>query len=451
MLHMLFIRSKKWWGRFFDGNQKISLVPACPNMTPGICKSEFKIPSRGIAFATTTTTSDVLSSSRYSCKVKEQVEIKAIPVNAPIKAMIIAPSASSFSHYRGELVSAMKQAGHQITAIAPDQDGEAALLPFGAGYIHVPYNRKSKNPIDDIKFMLKLKKIIKREQPDLVFSYALKPIIYGSIAAKIVGVKQIYSMLSGLGIVYVQKDSKKAKILKTLTNILLKIAFKCCTRVFFQNPDDREELVQYRLLKKEKGVVIDGSGINLDKFPRCDLPERVSFAMISRIMTEKGVREYCQAARIVKKKYPQVSMKLVGPFDEHEGHFCPEELSEYTSSGDIDYLGETNNVVPFLAGSTVFVLPTYYREGVPHSILEAMAMGRAIITTDMPGCREAVVDHYNGFLVPIKNSEAIAEKMIWMIEHPNDLRKMCERSHSLAADRFDVDKVNREMLSVMGL
>jgi len=240
--------------------------------------------------------------------------------------------------------------------------------------------------------------------------------------------------------------------LKNLVKLLYKIALKYNNVVFFQNPDDLNLLLRLRLIKdKNKTLILNGSGINLEKYYFAPLKEKsISFLLIARLIWDKGIYEYIEAARIIKKKYPNVSFLLLGPNEKNPCAIKKEYIKKWANKGIINYLGEKDDVRPYIANSSVFVLPSY-REGIPRSILEAMAMGRPVITTNSPGCRETVEDGVNGFLVPIKDSKALADRMEKFILNPDLIKQMGNRSREIAEKRFDVYKVNRIILEHMGI
>ena len=229
-----------------------------------------------------------------------------------------------------------------------------------------------------------------------------------------------------------------------------KIAFKYNKKVIFQNKDDVEEFVNRKYLKKDKCEIVDGSGVNMERFKRNPLPSGNIFLMVSRILKQKGVREYFEAAKIVKQKYPEAEFLYVGAEDKTQAALNLDEVrEEFLDTGIVNYCGESNDVPSYIAKSTVFVLPSYYREGVPRTLLEALSMGRPIITTDTVGCRETVRDGVNGYFVPIKDSKALADKMIYLIEHRDILQKMSDASYEYCKKRFDVNIINKRMLEIM--
>lgn len=364
-----------------------------------------------------------------------------------MKIMMIAPKTSTFINFRGDLMKAISEKGNEIVAVCPEGGFEKTLKELGARCVLISLKKNSTTILDNLAYLNHLTEIIKQEKPDKIFAYTIKPVIFGSIAAKRAKVKEMYSMITGLGYVYTE-DSFKTKILQLICGIGYKIAFKYNKKVIFQNKDDIEEFVQRKYLKKEKCELVDGSGVNMDRFKRNPLPEGNTFLMVSRILKQKGVREYFEAAKIVKEKYPDTKFLYVGAEDKTKDALEIETLKNYIDADIIQYMGETNDVPSCITKSTVIVLPSY-REGVPRTLLEALAMGRPIITTDVPGCRETVENGINGFLVPAKDADLLAEKMMYMIEHREKLEKMSDASYNYCKERFDVNIINKRMLEIM--
>jgi len=262
------------------------------------------------------------------------------------------------------------------------------------------------------------------------------------------GVSEVYAMIGGLGSVF--RNGNKKSLAKSILKIEYKAAFKCCKKVFFHNPDDSQVMTDLEMIDENKVVLINGSGVNLLKFTPKAMPVKPVFLLVGRIIRDKGIIEYLAAAKIVKDNYPEARFQLVGYFDTNPTAIKEEEIQGYVDEGTIEYLGPTDDVRPYLEKCSVYVLPSYH-EGTPKSVLEAMATGRPIITTDAPGCRETVIDGLNGFLVPVKNVAILAEKMIWMIEHQGESKKMALTSLRLCQEKFDVNKVNEVILTTMGL
>lgn len=360
---------------------------------------------------------------------------------------------------RRKLVNSIKDQGYEITIGGFEQENKYLCDENGLDFAYVPFARAGLNPFADLKVIKLYEKIIRQEKFDIVHSYTAKPNIYGSIAAKRAGVKRIYPTVNGLGYAFTDdtSDGMKSRIVRMITSRLYKKAFSCATKVFFQNSDDADEMVRRKLISRDKCVVISGSGIDLDMFPYSETSvEPMTFMLATRLLVTKGVRNYFEAARIVKKTHPKAVFQLAGALDPNPDGIKQEELDEYVSDGTIQFLGYVD-MMKALHDCSVFVLPSYYREGVPHAVLEAMSVGRAVITCNTPGCKETVRDvddssrGRNGFLVEPKNSQMLAEKMIWMIEHLEEVKTMGLESRKYAEDRFDVEKVNKVMMDTMGI
>lgn len=367
-----------------------------------------------------------------------------------MRIMVISPKNKTLFNFRGDLIKEMIKKGHEVIAIGPNKDYIEDVLDLGVKFIEVPFSKDNTSIFGDIKYYFDLKKIIMENKPDLVFSYTIKPVIYGSLAAKNACVNQIYPMVTGLGRVYAS-NTFKARILRGITGLLYKKAFKKCNKVIFQNSDDLNQFVDLKYLPQSKAVRVNGSGVNMKRFITNELPQEPVFLMIARIIKEKGVFEFAEAARLVKKDYPEARFILLGGYDNSIGAIKPEDITPYIEDGSIEFPGEVKDVLPFLKEAKVFVLPTYYREGLPRTILEAMAMGRPVITTDWPGCRDAVEDGVNGLLVKPKDIKNLLEKIIYMIENPEITNQMADNSLGICKQRYDVNIVNQHMLEIMGI
>lgn len=365
-----------------------------------------------------------------------------------MKIMVISPKNKTVFNFRGDLIKAFIKKGYEVVVTGPNKEYLEDIEKLGASFIEVPFVKDNVGIIGDLKYCSMLRKVIKEEKPDKIFSYTIKPVIYGSIAGGTCGVKEIYPMMTGLGRVY-GTDGLKSKILRMITGTLYKIAFRYCKKVIFQNWDDMDLFVKLKYLPKSKCDKIDGSGVNMERFAFSKLPEEKTFLMISRIIKEKGVFEFCEAAKIVKEKHPEAKFVILGGYDSSIGAVRPEELKPYTDAGFVEIPGEVKDVSPILGGCYSFVLPTYYREGIPRTILEAMACGKPILTTNWVGTREAVDDGVNGYLVPIKDGNSLAEKMITLIENPDMAQEMGEASYNICKEKFEVGIINEKMLKMM--
>ena len=379
------------------------------------------------------------------------------------KILIIGGNAYSLVHFRGDMIKSMVEEGHEVFAMAPETDleGDAAavmtrsistqLSSLGVPFLPIPLNRTGINPLRDLYTIYYFIKKMKELKPDVVLSYTIKPVIYGSIAAKLAGVENVFSMITGLGYVFIG-ETLRQRLLSKIVISLYKIALKFNNKIYFMNPDDLVLFKKLNILPDiQKTVLINGSGVNIDRYayvkPKTD---KIVFLIIARLLWDKGIGEFVSAARLLKKKYPDVSWRIVGPFDNNPSSIKRTDIQKWQDEGLIEYLGPTEDVRPYIAECSVYVLPSY-REGTPRSVLEAMSMGRPIITTDAPGCRETVVDGVNGFLVPVRDSEKLAKTMEKFIHNIGLIKELGAKSREIAEQRYDVNKVNRSILDTMGL
>lgn len=375
------------------------------------------------------------------------------------KIILISTVASSFYGFRADLIRTLLKKGHQVYAFTSEYKAEDLKKIEQLGAIPITYtlNRGGLNPLADIIATYQLSKKIKAINPDLVFSYFSKPVIFGTLAAKLAKVPRVIGMLEGLGYTFTEQPeglSKKTQLIKKIQVFLYKIALPQLDQLIFLNPDDPKDLIDQYAINVRKVEVLGGIGLNLKEYPYqpvSNIQQHINFLFIGRLLKEKGIHDFLNAAKIVKEKYPETQFTVLGAIDPHNlGALTQSELDELISSNIIDYPGHVDNVKDWIAKSHVFVLPSY-REGVPRSTQEAMAIGRAVITTDVPGCRETVEQGVNGFIVAKWNPEALAEKMIYFIEHPEQIEKMGYESYKIAQDKFDAEKVNQRLLNILGL
>ena len=375
------------------------------------------------------------------------------------KIIIIGTVASSFYGFRADLIRAMREKQYTVYAFTSEYTDSDLKKIESLGAIPMTYelNRGGLNPLSDIVATYKLSKKIREIKPDLVFSYFSKPVIFGTIAAKLSKVPKIIGMLEGLGYTFTQQPeglSKKTELIKKVQVLLYKFALPHLDKLIFLNPDDPKDLIDQYAINVRKVEILGGIGLNLKEYPYqpiSNIQQPINFLFIGRLLKEKGIHDFLNAAKIVKEKYPETQFTVLGAIDPHNlGALKQSELDELIASNIINYPGHVKNVKDWIASSHVFVLPSY-REGVPRSTQEAMAIGRPIITTDVPGCRETVVNGVNGFLVPKWNPEALAEKMIYFIEHPDQIEKMGYESYKMAMDKFDAEKVNQRLMNILDL
>ncbi len=367
------------------------------------------------------------------------------------KILVISHYGKSLLNFRGELIKTLIKRGHRVIVSAPEYDFKKELEGMGAEFVQIPLDRTGINPISDIYTLISLAKLMKEKKPDIVFSYAIKPVIYGSLAAKMMKIPRVISLITGLGYVFTG-GGWKHRLLQNMVCIMYRQALKGNNVILFQNPDDLNLFRELNLLSpKNKAVLVNGSGVDVVKYGYAEAKTQpLSFLLIARLIWDKGIGEYVEAARQVKARYPDVTFKLLGPFDSNPASIKKEQIDAWAAEGLIQYLGEVEDVCPIIAGSSVIVLPSY-REGTPRSVLEAMAMGRPVITTDAPGCRETVIHGVNEFLVPIKDRAALAAAMEQFILNKELIKEMGVKSRVIAVEKYDVHKVNNVILKAMEL
>lgn len=367
-----------------------------------------------------------------------------------MKFLLISPKNRTVYNFRGDLLKTIREFGYEVVVTGPDQADVEKIEALGARFVEIPMNKTGTSVLGDIKYCRRLIRLMKAEKPDVTLGYTVKPVIYGAIAAKLSGVKNIVSMVTGAGYTFTAQ-SFKAKVLGFVVRMLYRIGFACADRVIFQNPDDRDEFTARGLLKAKKTAVVSGSGVNMDHFAPKPLPEKPVFFMLSRLLKSKGVREYLEAAEIVKKQYPEARFTLLGKYETAMQDAVPKEFVEpFIEKGIVERFEETSEVRPYYEQCGVYVLPSY-REGTPRTVLEAMAMGRAILTTDTNGCRETVKDGVNGFLVPVGDAQKLAEKMTAFIEDPTLAARMGAESITYCREKFDILRVNDDMIHYLNL
>lgn len=379
-----------------------------------------------------------------------------------MKFVIVANYLPHVLNFRGKLLEAISKLGYEIHILAPDLDSHPNeykdLNSLGYHLHSIPLQRTGTNPVVDIKTLVYTYKLLIKIKPDAVLSYTIKPVVYGTLAAWLARVPKRFVLLSGLGYAFQNSDEKsRTTKLQRIVYALYKQSLSKATTIFFQNPDDLKLFNQLNLINsKNHTVVINGSGVDVSDFNIVDFPKdtdgkiKPSFLLVARLLKDKGIVEYVEAAKLVKQKYPQAEFHLVGWIDENPATIDQSQLDEWVSSNVIQYWGKLEDVRPAIAESSVYVLPSY-REGTSRSVLEAMAMGRPIITTDAPGCRETVVDGKSGYLVPIKSIDELATAMIKFIENNVLFKEMGRASRKMAEEKYDVKKVNAHMIKEMKL
>jgi glycosyltransferase involved in cell wall biosynthesis len=366
---------------------------------------------------------------------------------------IITTQAFSLSNFRGPLIQDLVSRGVNVFAFASDYTNitRDAVAALGAVPVDFKMSRTGMNPVLDFVNCLQLATQLRKLQLDTVLTYFIKPVIYGSIAAFFSRVPNRFAMIEGAGYVFTEGSEKSLfrSILRFFVSLLYKISLSRVKRVFVLNSDDKNLFLDKGMVGADKLQLINGIGVRLDYY-HFSLPViyPVCFILIARLLREKGIYDYVDAARIVKKTYPNTRFLLLGNIDSNPGSIQVSEAEVWVKEGIIEWPGQVSDVRDFLSQSSVFVLPSY-REGLPRSTQEAMAMGRAVITTDVPGCRETVLQGFNGFLVPAREPNALADAMFEFIEQPDLIKSMGVNSRKIAEMNFNVHEINKIIIDLM--
>ncbi|WP_298973489.1 glycosyltransferase family 4 protein [uncultured Psychrobacter sp.] len=378
------------------------------------------------------------------------------------KFLIFANYLPHVLNFRGKLLASIAQLGYEIHVVAPALEDYVTdhntLKDLGYHVHQIAMQPVGTNPVKDIKTLLASYQILNKIKPQYVLAYTIKPVVYGTLAAWLAKVPYRFVLISGLGYTFQQvEETNKRSVFQRFVHTLYQQALARASKIFFQNKDDLNLFKKLNIFKPIiPTVVVNGSGVDLYDFEVMPLPKdesgnvKLSFLLIARLLKDKGIVEYVEASKQIKKEYPDAEFHLVGSMDENPAAIEKAQLDQWIAEGDIIYWGELKDVRPAIAASSVYVLPSY-REGTSRSVLEAMSMGRAIITTDAPGCRETVVSGKNGYLVPVQAINELTDAMRQFIEHPNLCEQMGLASRNIAVDKYDVKKVNTQMIAEMGL
>lgn len=366
--------------------------------------------------------------------------------------VIVSSYAESLYNFRGDLIRKLIGEGWRVYALAPDYDAAklAKVEELGATPIRISLERNGMNLVRDLRSLIALYRQMRRIRPEIFFGYFMKPVIYGAIAAWLARVPRRVVMVAGLGFVFINADhgvSGKARLLRKLVSGLYAVAFRAAHKVIFQNKDDLALMVDAGVAPSDRTILVNGSGVNLERFPLPAEPRSggpLTFIWTGRLLREKGVVELVEATKMVREQGFDIEVILVGGVDSNPGSLGREDVQAWHDAGIVNWVGRVDDVRPYLWKSDVFVLPSY-REGLPRSTQEAMATGLAVVTTDVPGCRETVVDGMNGFLVPARSAGGLADAMIRYARNPELAAQHGKASRELAERQFDVRVINQRM------
>ena len=360
--------------------------------------------------------------------------------------IIAANSFWNIKNFRSGLIDALVDHGWKVVIAAPGVDQDWAAKRRAAS-VELSIDRSGTNPARDLALMAKYQRLMRRCRPKFFLGFTAKPNIYGSIAARFSGVVSLPNV-SGLGTAFIKPGP-----LSVLVGALYRLAFAKCPVVFFQNGDDSEMFVRRRIVRPDQVRLLPGSGVDIDRFRPAspDHSAESSFLLVGRLLGDKGIREFVEAARSLRLRHPDWRFQLLGPIDEgNRSGIAQSELDRWMDEGAIEYLGQTDDVRPYIAASTAVVLPSY-REGLPRSLLEAAAMARPLIATDVPGNRRIVKHETNGLLCAVRDPASLAEAMTDMGLMDAGKREAMGRAGRAMVEReFAEDYVIQAYLAAVG-
>ncbi len=372
------------------------------------------------------------------------------------RVLVVAGFAGSLTNFRRELLTTLVVRGYQVHAAAPglteDLETSRQLKAMRVICHNAGFERTGTNPASDLVGLWSLIRLAWHLRPGAMLCYTIKPVVYGIIAGWISGVPSRFALVTGLGYAFTGEAQGKRGRVQRFARFLYRLALKRATHVFFQNGDDAALFRELGVLGKGAPItIVNGSGVNIAHFCASEFPPPpIRFLLIARLLGDKGIREYATAAAALRASNAHAEFHLVGAADQNPDAIAEEQVKDWVHEGTLTWHGALADVRPAIAGAHVYVLPSY-REGTPRTVLEAMSMGRPVITTDAPGCRETVRDGENGFLVPVADADSLRVAMLRFIDHPHLIDTMGRRSRAIAEERYDVHKVNAEMLRVMKL
>ena len=370
--------------------------------------------------------------------------------------LIIASYGPSLINFRLNLIKKLISKGYKVSVASPkdrfSDNLQKELKDLGVNINIFSLSSVSLNFFKDCKTILEIFRIIKKSKPNIIISYTAKPVIYTGLVLKYFKKISYFPMITGLGYAFIHKELIKHKIVKYIITKLYQISLKNSSKIIFQNKDDQSLFLELKIIKDQNtSNVVNGSGVDLNTYPLSDLPSKPVFLMISRLLVDKGVREYVEAAKIVRSRFSNARFQLAGSLDENPSSITAKELQSWINEKHIEYLGEIKSVQPILRLCKYYVLPSY-REGIPRSTLEALSTGRPIITTDVPGCRETVVHEKNGLLIPARDIASLTNAMIRLLEEKEEvIQNMGKESFLIAKNKFEVNKVNDSLFNIMRL
>jgi len=367
------------------------------------------------------------------------------------KFLIISNYAYSLTNIRSHLLLRIKDRGICVAALAPvcPEDLQNKINKIVDFYITLRINRSSINPLSEMMTLFNIISSIYKYRPNNILAVTIKPIIWGGLASRILNVR-FTALITGLGYAFHDAGNMR-RILMYIAIYLYRLSLKNAYSVVFQNVDNMNRFIELGVVKSQVCCLVEGSGVNLNHFEFSELPKtkEIIFLCIARLLSEKGLREYAAAAEHISKTKNNIKFVLLGSEYNGPDGIDLKEVNSWVSSGFIKHINHTEDVRPYIRSSHVYVLPSYH-EGLPRSTLEAMSMGRPIITTDAVGCKETVIDGVNGKLIPVKSTERLIDSMLWCVENRDKLDSMGIESRRMARERFDIEVINNQMIEAIG-
>jgi len=361
-----------------------------------------------------------------------------------MKVLLITTTSNSVINFRSKLIQFLIEKGNDVFVISGDDVRREDIEKLGASFYLCEANNRSINPFAIVRYKHQLRDAIRNICPDIVFTFQLKPNFYGTLMSKRNKVSRVFAMVEGAGDLFAKKGFKWL-VLKMLALVKYKAAFKVCEKVFFLNNDDKREFIELKLLDANKAVLVNGIGVDLRHFSYKPPVNKHSFLMVARMLETKGVIDYCECARRVKQRHPEAVFNYIGS----EGDLKIADIKPYIDDGAINYLGTFKDIRPFMEDCLLFVLPSFYREGLPMSIMEAQSIGRCVLTTNNVGCKETVIEGHNGFLVENRDVDALVSRCCYALDHFDDMVRMGLNARRYAEEKWNCDTINAKIYDVI--
>jgi glycosyltransferase involved in cell wall biosynthesis len=363
-----------------------------------------------------------------------------------VKTLLFSNTAWYLYNFRLPLAEELRSQGYDVVLVSPNDAHAKKLVEAGFRWIEFPFSRKGQNPLKEILTIFRLAQVYRSEKPDFVHHFTIKCVVYGSLAAKWCGIHRIINAITGLGYVFIGNNSGQ-KLLRPLIRLLYQMSLKN-TQVIFQNQDDLNQFQNENLVSLDQARIIRGSGVDLQKFHVSPIPERQQVVLPARMLWDKGVGEFVQAARQIHAEGIHARFILAGDTDNENPAAVPlEELREWNDEGVVEWIGWQLDMPAVYASSTIVCLPSY-REGLPKTLIEAAACGRPLIAADVPGCREVVIPQETGSLAAVKDVPTLVNCLRALLNDRKEQQRLGENARRLVESEFSIERIIRETLMV---